>query len=643
MLTISIITADNISKSYGDKVLFRNISLSIDNEKVGLIGINGTGKSTLLKIIAGIETSETGTIQMTSGTKIEYLPQNPDFDENSTVLEQVFKGESVALKTISRYQKTIEDLEKTPGDENILNNLYQLNDEMNALNAWDMERQVKTILTKLGVQDFNKKINTLSGGQKKRTALASALVSPCDLLILDEPTNHLDHKMIDWLETHIKGRKGSLLMITHDRYFLDRAVGKIIELDEGRLFIYEGNYSYFVEKKIERQDLESSLDRKKNSLYKKELAWMRKGAKARTTKQKARIQRFEVLSDSRVLNDDTELEITAAHSRLGQKIIELDNVSKSFGNEEIIKNYTYTFQRDDRIGIIGDNGAGKSTLLNLITGKITPDKGSISIGETVNIAYFSQQSEDMDTSLRAIEYIKESAEFVTTADGYKISASQMMEKFLFPSSLQWSLISKLSGGERRRLYLMKILMLAPNVLVLDEPTNDLDIDTLKVLESYIDDFNGPVITVSHDRYFLDRICNKILDFEGSSVITQHTGNYFDYLEEQESEITRKSGGVDKKIETPIEVGEDVGNGKKTKAKVKLSYNEQKEFNGIDADIEKLENEIEIISEEICLSNSDFEKLQTLTMKRDTLEEELLVKMERQEYLIDLVRQIQLNC
>jgi len=624
-------------------VLFRNISLSIDNEKVGLIGINGTGKSTLLKIIAGIETSETGTIQMTSGTKIEYLPQNPDFDENSTVLEQVFKGESVALKTISRYQKTIEDLEKTPGDENILNNLYQLNDEMNALNAWDMERQVKTILTKLGVQDFNKKINTLSGGQKKRTALASALVSPCDLLILDEPTNHLDHKMIDWLETHIKGRKGSLLMITHDRYFLDRAVGKIIELDEGRLFIYEGNYSYFVEKKIERQDLESSLDRKKNSLYKKELAWMRKGAKARTTKQKARIQRFEVLSDSRVLNDDTELEITAAHSRLGQKIIELDNVSKSFGNEEIIKNYTYTFQRDDRIGIIGDNGAGKSTLLNLITGKITPDKGSISIGETVNIAYFSQQSEDMDTSLRAIEYIKESAEFVTTADGYKISASQMMEKFLFPSSLQWSLISKLSGGERRRLYLMKILMLAPNVLVLDEPTNDLDIDTLKVLESYIDDFNGPVITVSHDRYFLDRICNKILDFEGSSVITQHTGNYFDYLEEQESEITRKSGGVDKKIETPIEVGEDVGNGKKTKAKVKLSYNEQKEFNGIDADIEKLENEIEIISEEICLSNSDFEKLQTLTMKRDTLEEELLVKMERQEYLIDLVRQIQLNC
>lgn len=636
---MSILTADNLSKSYGEKVLFKNISFSIVDEKIGLIGINGTGKSTLLKMIAGMEPSESGNIQMTSGMKIEYLPQDPEFDEDSSILEQVFKGDSKVLRLIRDYQNALDEISKEPENEKIQRRLSQLSNEMDSSDAWGMENQIKTILTRLGIQDYSRKISTLSGGQKKRVALASALVTPCDLLILDEPTNHLDNKMIDWLEGHIKSRTGSLLMITHDRYFLDRVVTKIMELDKGHLYIYEGNYTHHIEKKLERQELASSMERKRQNLYRQELAWIKRGARARTTKQKARIQRFEAIKDAKVDIEETQIEISSVHSRLGQKIIEIEDLHKSFGNKHIVDGFSYTFQKDDRIGVIGDNGAGKTTLLNLIIGKLSPDHGTVTLGETVKLAYFSQQIEEMDETLRAIEYIKETAEFVTTSDGNKISASQMMEKFLFPSDLQWTPIYKLSGGEKRRLYLMKILIDSPNVLVLDEPTNDIDIDTLNILEGYIDDFRGPVITVSHDRYFLDRICNKIFHLDGKGKITQYTGNYFDYIEETRNNWNRNSSleatvesSIEEKSKTPI-----LGS-KNEKTKTKLSYNEKREYESIDRDIELLEEKLDRISTEISLYSSEFEKLQVLMEEKDKIEEELLYKMERQEYLNHLVEE-----
>lgn len=643
---MSLLTATNLSKSFGDKLLFKNISFSIADEKIGLIGINGTGKTTLLKIIAGLETSETGTVQKTSGMKIEYLPQDPVFDGESTILEQVFKGDSKVLRLIRDYENTLEELNTRGEDEQVQKRFSELSDEISAADAWDMESQIKTILTQLGIHDFSRKINSLSGGQKKRVALASALVAPCDLLILDEPTNHLDNKMIDWLEGHIKRRTGSLLMITHDRYFLDRVVTKIIEIDLGQLYIYEGNYTYHIEKKLERQEMAGSMERKRLNLYRQELTWIKRGAKARTTKQQARIQRFEALQDAKVERREMGLEISSIHSRLGQKIIELKDLHKSFGVKQILNGFSYTFQKDDRIGVIGDNGVGKTTLLNIIIGKAEPDKGTVELGDTVKVAYFSQQIENMNESLRAIEYIKETAEIVTTSDGQQISASQMMETFLFSSALQWTPISKLSGGEKRRLYLMKILMEAPNVLVLDEPTNDIDIDTLKVLEAYIDDFRGPVITVSHDRYFLDRICNKIFHLDGFGNVTQYTGNYFDYIQEN-TQINRIANSVlteNKEASKPENSKDTSSKGeKRDKGRAtKLSYKEKREYETVDEEIKKLEEELDRISMEMTRYPSDFDKLQSLLAELDQVEEELLYKMERQEYLARLVEELGKN-
>lgn len=639
---MSLLTATNLSKSFGDKLLFENISFSITDEKIGLIGINGTGKSTLLKIIAGLETSETGTIQQSSGMKIEYLPQEPDFDEESTILEQVFKGDSKVLRLIRDYENTLEEMTLKEQDESIQKRFSYLSEQMSANHAWDMESQIKTILTQLGIHDFTRKIKSLSGGQKKRVALASALVAPCDLLILDEPTNHLDNKMIDWLEGHIRRLTGSLLMITHDRYFLDRVVTKIMEIDQGNLYIYEGNYSYQLEKKLERQEMAGSIERKRLNLYRQELSWIRRGAKARSTKQQARIQRFEALKDAKVEIPDLQLQISSIHSRLGQKIIELKDLHKSYGTKQILNGFTYTFQKDDRIGVVGDNGFGKTTLLNILIGKVELDGGTVEMGETVKLAYFSQQIEEMDESLRAIEYIKETAEIVTTSDGHQISASQMMETFLFPSTLQWTPIQKLSGGEKRRLFLMKILMEAPNVLVLDEPTNDIDIDTLKVLEAYIDDFRGPVITVSHDRYFLDRICNKIFHMDGTGNVIQYTGNYFDYTQEnaQNSRIANAvldenrvlTNGI-KSSASPVEETTD-----RKKPPSKLSYKEKREFETIDDEIRLLDEKLDRISSEMLRFASDYDRLQPLLAEKDQVEEELMEKMERQEHLSRLVEE-----
>lgn len=625
---MKLISIDNIKKSYTEKMLLQNVTLHInEGDKIGLIGINGVGKSTLLKIIAGNESYDDGIIQKKSNLHIEYLPQNPDFDDEATVLQQVFKGDSPMLQTIAQYEEALLKISFSPDNPFNQRKLFALTDEMNRLDCWELESQIKTILTKLGINNFQQKTKELSGGQKKRVALATALITPCDLLILDEPTNHMDNLTIQWLEEYLKKQKSAVIMITHDRYFLDRVVNRTVELDNGKLYSYDGNYAYFMEKKIQRQQMLSSIEMKKKSLYMKELEWIRKGAKARSTKQKARIQRFDSLKNSINPLENSKIDFIAPTTRLGQKIIELKNISMSYDNP-IIKNFTYTFQRDDSIGVIGDNGIGKSTLLNLITGKIQPDKGTIEIGKTVNIGYFSQESEDMDLSIRAIDYIKERAEYITCADGTKISASQMMERFLFTDNLHWNLIDKLSGGERRRLQLLKILMDAPNVLILDEPTNDLDIDTLNVLQGYIEDFDGPVITVSHDRYFLDRVCNKIFSFEGNGEILQYTGNYFDYIQD----VLPTTTLIDKTVKN-----EKVKISPKTKIKTKLSYNEQKELNNIDKEIKYLEDQLKETEESIQNNLSNYTKLQELSALKDELETKLLNKMEREEYLTNFTQ------
>lgn len=640
---MNVLTGEHISKSYGVKKLFDNISFTIStNDKIGLIGLNGSGKTTLLKIITQEESADTGFINTPSGTTIEYLSQNIDFSLESSVLEQVFKGDSIEMKVLRDYELALENSMKKPNDEKFQQRIIQLTDDMNKYNVWELESQAKTILTKLGITEFNKKIAHLSGGQKKRVALASALITPCDLLILDEPTNHMDSITIDWLETYLENRQGALLMVTHDRYFLDRVVNKTLELDKGNLYTYDGNYSEFLEKKLERAELEASMEDKRQKLYKKELAWMKKGAKARTTKQKARIQRFEEIKDAKIDIDNSNLDISVSGSRLGNKVIEIENLSKSFEDQTLINDFTYTFLRDDRVGIIGKSGIGKSTLLNLIMDKIKPDSGTIDLGPTVNIAYFSQESEEMDTSLRAIEYIKRSGEFVTTADGTQISASQMMERFLFSSDMQWSIISKLSGGEKRRLYLLKVLMTSPNVLILDEPTNDLDLDTLKVLEEYIHDFSGPVITVSHDRYFLDVISNKIFSFEGCGQVLVNVGNYSDFVDKRDVLVSNlnKSGSLDKKNENNDKMdNRKVKITKEKPKKTKFSYNEKREFEKLDSDILSIENKIDKVDENMELHSSDYEKLEKLVEEKEELEDELLFKLERQEFFDNLQEEI----
>ncbi|MFR2777796.1 MAG: ABC-F family ATP-binding cassette domain-containing protein [Intestinibacter bartlettii] len=634
---MNLITLENISKSYSEKKLLEDISLGInDKEKIGLIGVNGTGKSTLLKIIAGAEIPDDGTITKANKVRIEYLPQNPYYDENATVLEQVFKGTCEEMKIIGDYQDVLDKINKSY-DEKLNDRLLKLQEKMDALNLWDLESSAKTVLTKLGIKDFNQKVKELSGGQRKRVSLASALITPCELLILDEPTNHLDNDTIDWLETYLNSFKGSILMITHDRYFLDRVTNRILELDKGILYSYEGNYSVFLEKKMNRLQLAESMEAKRQNLLRKELAWVRRGAKARTTKQKARLQRFDELSNKNDYTPEDKLEISVGSSRLGKKIIEIENLSKSFDGRTFIDNLDYTLARTDRIGIVGRNGLGKSTLIRLLNGELKPDSGKISIGETVKIGCFNQDTSKMHPEMRAIDYIKEESDYITTADGHKITASQMCEKFLFNGTLQYTHIKNLSGGEKRRLQLLRVLMMAPNVLLLDEPTNDLDIDTLSRLEDYLDDFNGVLICVSHDRYFLDRVCNKIFAYEGRGKINIYTGNYSDYLDYREQENIEFEEFEDKvKEEKPKAPKKEKP---KAKNKPKFSYNEQREFDTIDEDIEKLEDKIASLEEDTSKYATDFTKLQEIMDEKTKLENELQVKYERWEYLNNLAEEI----
>lgn len=639
---MNVASIERVSKSYGEKVLFNEIGFTInDEDKIGIIGINGTGKSTLLKIISGQETSETGQITYMKGIRIEYLSQNPDFDFDATILEQVFRGSSESMQTIRAYESTIELIEENPDDTLLQEKLMHLTTKMKDLDLWDYESQVKTILTKLGIPHFDKKIGQLSGGQRKRVALAAALIAPCDLLILDEPTNHMDNGTIDWLEKYLKSRSGALLMITHDRYFLDRVVNKTIELDKSKLYTYSGNYTEFIEKKIERQEREVSIERKRMNLYRNELAWIRRGAKARTTKQKARIMRFEDIKESKIDLNEAKMDISVANSRLGNKTIEIETINKSFGDLKVVNDFSYIVLRNDRVGIIGDNGRGKSTLLNLIVKKLEPDSGTVDIGTTVKIGYFSQESAEMDEKLRAIDYIKETAEFITRADGSYLSASQLMETFLFSGEMQYTLIGRLSGGERRRLFLLKILIEEPNILILDEPTNDLDIDTLKVLEDYLDSFGGAVISVSHDRYFLDRTCQKIIAFFEEGKTKLYLGNYSDYLELlQEEEDLKEAQDAQEKSEKAEKARllqktekSTITSSKIDEAqKVKLTYKERLELESIQGEIDTLEARLNEMSQQMKENQSDYALLERLTNETEETEMLLLEKLERQEYL-----------
>ena len=638
---MNLITLENISKSYSEKILANNVSLGInEGEKIGLIGVNGTGKSSFLKIVAGVEEPDEGTVIKGNRVRIEYLAQTPDYDDNATVLEQVFKGNSDEMRILREYEELLEKIDKGEVKENDSERLIKLQGKIDAFNLWDMESEAKNVLTKLGITNFEEKVGNLSGGQKKRIMLAAALITPCELLILDEPTNHLDNETISWLEEYLNSRKGALLMITHDRYFLDRVTNRILELDRGRLFSYDGNYSVFLEKKMERIAIEKASEEKRQNLMRKELAWVRRGAKARTTKQKARLQRFDELVNQEGFIENENIEISVMGTRLGKKIIEIEHLNKSFGDKKIVDDFNYIVLRSDRIGIVGPNGIGKSTLMGMIEGKVKPDSGEIIKGETVKIACFSQEDTHMHPEMRAIDYIKEAGEYLQTATGERITASQMCEKFLFDGTLQWTMIGMLSGGERRRLHLLRVLMEAPNVLLLDEPTNDLDIETLNRLEDYLDDFGGVVITVSHDRYFLDRICNKIFSYKGNGKIDIYTGNYGDYLLSKEEEAVNnkeKEVAVDKNKKEP-----SVDKNKNKGKVLKFSFKEQREFETIDEEIMTLEEKIEELDSLMAKHASEYGRLQELMEEKAKVEEELAFKYERWEYLNELAAQIEEN-
>ncbi|WP_123053707.1 ABC-F family ATP-binding cassette domain-containing protein [Clostridium sp. JN-1] len=633
---MNLLTAENISKSYSEKILLDNISLGInEGDKIGIIGVNGTGKSTLLKVLAGLEAADSGKITKSNEASIGYLPQSSDFSgSNLTVLEQVFNGNSPIMNLLREYEGTLKMIRENPEDTKLQNKLFDLNSKMDAKNTWEIESQAKTILTKLGINDFDAKVSTLSGGQKKRIALASTLITPSNILILDEPTNHLDDETIEWLEEFLNNRIGSLIMVTHDRFFLDKITNKILELDRGKLYSYIGNYSTFLEKKEERLEKEDTNEKKRQNLIRKELAWIKRGAKARSTKQKARIERFEELTNEKPILNNSKLEINIQSTRLGKKVINIDNISKSFADKLLINDFSYNILNDDRIGIIGPNGSGKSTLMNILNGNITPDTGSISVGETVKVGYYSQQIPDMNMDQRVIQYIQDTGEYALSSEGQKINVSIMLEKFLFDPSVQWTPLSKLSGGERRRLYLLKILMEYPNVLLLDEPTNDLDIETLTILEDYLEDFNGAVITVSHDRYFLDKIVDKIFSFEGNGKITQYTGNY-SYFHQMESNKEKEKSNTKK-----------VSNKKDYKSKnekpLKFTYKEQLEFNEIESIIENLEEALDKKKAEMQGASSNYELLSKLLAEKNSLEEDLDEKINRWTYLTELNEKIQSN-
>lgn len=595
---MNLLTAENLTVSYSERRLFDNASFYMDEgEKVGVIGVNGTGKSTLLRIIAGEEQPDDGVVTMANNTVIRFLTQNPYFKSNQTVLQYIMDG-------------VVEDTER-----------------------WSMEAEAKSMLNLLGIYDFDILTEKMSGGQRKKTALVKVLLGKADLLILDEPTNHLDNEMTAWLEDYLKNYRGAVLMVTHDRYFLDSVVNRIVEVDKGNIYSYKTNYSGFLELKAQREEMEISTDLKKANLLRNELKWVMRGAQARSTKQKARLMRYEELKNRKRPEIEQEVEISSVSRRLGRTTVELSGISKAYGNNILISNFTYIFLKNDRIGFVGTNGCGKTTLMKIIMGEIQPDCGEVITGQTVRIGYYAQEMQLMNPEMKVIDYIRETAEYVKTNDGMA-SASQMLDRFLFPPKAQHSYIGKLSGGEKRRLYLLKVLMEAPNVLILDEPTNDLNIATLRILEDYLDSFEGIVITVSHDRYFLDRIARRIFAFEGNGSIRQYEGGYSDYalVKSMESEALNGNSVLEPLKEKTVNV-------KVKDQKLRFTYKEQQEYNTIEADIEKLENRIAEIDSEMSVYSRDFVKLNELTKEQEALNAELENKLERWDYLTDLETRI----
>ncbi len=604
---MNLVNAEHLTHTYTGRLLFDDASFYLDeNEKAGIIGINGTGKSTLLKIIAGITEPDQGSVTTAQNLRMAYLPQSPLFNEGLSVLDA-----ALPLKN------------DISGEQSVF------------------IPQAKSLLGKLGTRDLSQDIGTLSGGQRKRIALVRTLLTPADVLILDEPTNHLDGAMAEWLEEYLKNYRGALIIVTHDRYFLDSVTNRIVEIDKGKLYNYNCNYLGFIERKAEREEIERAAERKRQSILRTEIAWIKRGARARSTKQKAHIARYEALRDAKAPVTGATAQISSVSSRLGRTTIELKDINKSFNGNIVIKDFTYIFLRGSRIGITGANGCGKSTLMNIISGNLMPDSGDATIGQTVKISYFSQENETLDDSVRVIDYIREGGEVIKTNDG-TVSASVMLERFLFPPEQQYSLIGRLSGGEKRRLYLLRILMEAPNVLLLDEPTNDLDITTLAILEDYLDTFDGIVIAISHDRYFLDRIATRILAFEGNGEIRQYEGGYTDYINASGRKLSVTDAGIDKKENTKPQENTKTVNRNNWKdgqeKKKKMSYKEQREYETIEDDIAKLEGRLEDIEKEILKYSHDFVKLNELSAKKEEISNNLSGKMDRWLYLEELAQE-----
>ncbi|MBL1178560.1 ABC-F family ATP-binding cassette domain-containing protein [Pantanalinema sp. GBBB05] len=635
---MTIFTLRSVKKDFGIKEILRDASFSLDEgDKVGLIGTNGSGKSTLLKMIAGLESIDSGELWVNSGSKIIYLPQQPDLDESRTVLEQVFADSGEQMALIREYEELSDQLAHHASDtETLMAKLSSVAQRIDAAGAWDLETNAKVILSKLGIEDFHAQIGGLSGGYRKRIAIATALLADPDVLLMDEPTNHLDALSVEWLQSYLNRFRGALLLITHDRYFLDRVTNRILEIDRADLSAYSGNYAYYLEKKAEEEDSAASTQRKHAGVLRRELEWLKRGPKARSTKQKARIDRIRDMQTREFKQTQGKVDISTVGRRIGKKVIEITNLSKAFGDRVLIKDFTYSFNPEDRIGIIGSNGAGKSTLMDMITGRVEPDSGKIDLGSTIHIGYFDQHSEDvnLNENQRVIDYLKGVAELVKTADGSVITASQMLERFLFPPNQQYAPIHKLSGGEKRRLFLLRVLMSAPNVLILDEPTNDLDVQTLAVLEEYLEDFNGCVIVVSHDRYFLDRTVDMIFAFESGGELRQYPGNYSVYLDykkaeeeaETKPEVTAKAQ-TQAKVQTALEAPSPDPD-HSTKAK-KLSFKEKREYETLEVEIPRLEAEKQDL-EQLLYTNppSDFTQLQQLTERLAELSQTIDAATER---------------
>lgn len=620
---MNLLSLENITKAYTERVLLDGASFFLqEGEKVGIIGINGTGKSTLLKLAAGLEEPDTGSCTKANHVVIRYLPQTPEFDDSCTVWEHVEK-------------------------------------KMSENTQWDMEGEAKSMLRTLGIVRLEQKISELSGGQRKRLALAEILMQPCDILVLDEPTNHLDHAMAAWLEDYLKRWRGSLIMVTHDRYFLDSVSNRIVEIDKGKIYSYDTNYSGFLELKAQREEMEAATERKRQSILRVELEWVKRGARARSTKQKARLERYEEMKNQHGPQSDGQVSMSSITTRMGNTTIEIDGISKSYGGHTFIRDFSYIFLKNDRVGFVGTNGCGKTTLMKLLAGREEPDSGSIKVGQTIRIGYYSQEIETskeagiayMDPKMRVIDYIRETAEFVRTEDGL-ISASAMLERFLFPPQAQYSLIGKLSGGERRRLNLLRVLMESPNVLILDEPTNDLDISTLTILEDYLDHYQGIVIVVSHDRYFLDRTVNRIFAFEAGGVLRQYEGGYTDYalkagesaqcnLSVQDGIISSAAGGTEG-ADTGCEAGGRAAYENyraNRERKLKFSYKEKQEYETIEQDILDLEEKLESLDAEMAANATNSKRLSELAAEREQTEADLEHKMERWEYLEELAEKI----